>query len=92
LIAFRLFENYMGLSYEKFVNKNSSLMIKKGEKIGIIGESGSGKSTVIDLIIGLYRPKSGIILIYEKELNEKNIKSWREKNRLYSSNDLFKRW
>jgi ATP-binding cassette subfamily B protein len=82
----------MGLSYEKFVNKNSSLMIKKGEKIGIIGESGSGKSTVIDLIIGLYRPKSGIILIYEKELNEKNIKSWREKNRLYSSNDLFKRW
>jgi ABC-type multidrug transport system fused ATPase/permease subunit len=28
LIAFRLFENYMGLSYEKFINKNSSLMIK----------------------------------------------------------------
>jgi ATP-binding cassette subfamily B protein len=64
---------------KKEILKNVNLTIKKGEKIGIIGESGSGKSTLIDLIIGLYRPKSGIILIDEKELNENNIKSWREK-------------
>jgi ABC-type multidrug transport system fused ATPase/permease subunit len=64
---------------EKEILKNVNLIIKKGEKIGIVGESGSGKSTLIDLITGLYRPKGGIISIDEKELNEKNIKSWRKK-------------
>lgn len=63
----------------KPILKDINLTIKKGEKVGIIGESGSGKSTLIDLIIGLYKPKNGKILIDEKELNEKNMKSWRKK-------------
>ncbi|WP_024790821.1 MULTISPECIES: ABC transporter ATP-binding protein [unclassified Lebetimonas] len=70
----------VGFSYgEKEVLKDINLVIKKGEKIGIVGESGSGKSTLIDLIIGLYRPKYGKIFIDENLLNEKNIKSWRQK-------------
>lgn len=40
-----------------------SMRIKKGEAIGIIGESGSGKSTFADILLGLYRPKSGGILM-----------------------------
>jgi ATP-binding cassette subfamily B protein len=63
----------------KPILKNVNLVIKKGEKIGIVGESGSGKSTLIDLIIGLYKPKKGGIFIDGVELNEKNIKSWRNK-------------
>ncbi len=64
---------------KKWVLKDIDLVIKKGEKIGIVGESGSGKSTLADIIIGLYKPKSGKILIDDTELNAKNIKSWRKK-------------
>lgn len=48
---------------EKDALKNISLRIKKGESIGIIGETGSGKSTLIDVILGLLRPYKGSILI-----------------------------
>ena len=43
--------------------KNISLDIKKGEFIGIMGNSGSGKSTIIDIILGLLSPTSGQIKI-----------------------------
>ncbi|MCH7850253.1 MAG: ABC transporter ATP-binding protein [Nanoarchaeota archaeon] len=43
--------------------KNINFKIKKGEKIGIIGETGSGKSTIFKLILGLYKIRNGKILI-----------------------------
>jgi len=63
----------------KPILKNINLEIKKGEKIGIVGESGSGKSTLADIIIGLYKPENGHVFVDETELNENNIKSWRQK-------------
>jgi len=63
----------------KYVLEDINLTIKKGEKLGIVGESGSGKSTLIDIIIALYKPEKGKILIDDIELNESNIKSWRQK-------------
>jgi len=56
-----------------------SFKINKGEKIAITGESGGGKSTLADLIIGIYRPSSGKISIDGEELSELNIRSWRKK-------------
>lgn len=45
--------------------KNVNFLIGKGECIGIVGETGSGKSTLVDLILGLLHPNSGEILIDE---------------------------
>lgn len=43
--------------------ENINLNINKGDKIGIFGESGSGKSTFVDLICGFSKPTSGAILV-----------------------------
>ena len=56
-----------------------SLEIKKGEKIAFTGESGGGKSTLVDLIIGIHKPKSGSIYIDNTALNNDNIRGWRKK-------------
>lgn len=42
--------------------ENISFTIKPGEKVGIVGRIGSGKSTLQKLILGLYRPQSGAVL------------------------------
>ncbi|MDA9648906.1 ABC transporter ATP-binding protein/permease [Alphaproteobacteria bacterium] len=66
-------------SYSKQGNvtlNNMNLKIFKGEKIGIIGETGGGKSTLVDLIMGLFPPTEGAILIDKRPLNQENIKSW----------------
>lgn len=53
------------LNAKKNAVKDVNLVIGKGECIGIVGETGSGKSTLVDLILGLLRPNSGEILIDE---------------------------
>lgn len=54
------------LNTEKDALSGINLKIKKGESIGIVGETGSGKSTMIDLLLGLLRPSEGDILIDNK--------------------------
>ena len=53
-----------------------SLTINKGERIGITGASGVGKTTLFNVILGLYRPTSGAIYIDGEELNQSNIRKW----------------
>lgn len=55
----------INFSYEddKLALKNINLMINKGEFVGIAGLSGAGKTTLADIIAGLLKPQSGIILI-----------------------------
>jgi ATP-binding cassette, subfamily B, bacterial PglK len=55
-----------------------SLEINKGEKIAITGESGGGKSTLVDIITGIHKPVSGKVFIDDTALNDDNIKSWRK--------------
>ena len=50
--------------------KDFSLSIKSGEKIAIVGASGSGKSTVSKVLSGLYKPWEGSILIDGKKLSD----------------------
>ena len=56
---------------------NINFKIKKGARIAIIGPTGSGKSTVADLIMGLLQPSEGSILIDGKFLSKKYYKFWR---------------
>ncbi|TRZ96027.1 ABC transporter ATP-binding protein [bacterium] len=70
------------------VLKNINLEIKKNESIAIIGESGIGKTTLVDLLLGLFSPIVGQILIDGIPLGEYSLESWR---RLigYISQDVF---
>ena len=56
--------------------ENLSLSIKKGERIGIQGASGIGKTTLFNLMLGLYKPTSGSILIDNTPLSAENIRKW----------------
>jgi len=62
---------------EQAVLKNLSLTIPKNTSVAFIGETGSGKSTLIDLILGLHRPNSGQLLIDGQPLDsEEKINAW----------------
>jgi len=54
---------HFGYNQKNKVLKGLNLNIKSGQTIGIIGESGSGKSTFVDLLVGLHKPVSGNIFI-----------------------------
>jgi len=53
-----------------------SVTIQKNMSIGFIGPTGSGKSTLIDLLLGLHRPTSGRVLIDDRPLTPDLIPSW----------------
>lgn len=73
------FENvcYHYPSEEKLVVKNLNLNVKAGERIAVVGSSGSGKSTIMNLLIGLLSPTSGRILIDGKPLDEMPMQAYR---------------
>ena len=52
--------------------------IIKGEKIAIKGGTGSGKSTLVNIISGLFKPTKGSILIDGIQINSKNLKNWQK--------------
>ena len=52
------------------VLKNINFTVKKGEKVGIIGKIGSGKSTIAKLLMNLYEPTEGSILVDNTELRQ----------------------
>lgn len=55
---------------------NLSLTINHGERLGIRGSSGVGKTTLFNLILGLYRPTSGGIYVDGERLDGENIRKW----------------
>jgi ABC-type multidrug transport system fused ATPase/permease subunit len=63
----------------KEVLHNISLEIKKGEKIALTGNSGGGKSTLADIIIGIQKPANGKFYADGIEINNSNVRNWRSR-------------
>jgi ATP-binding cassette subfamily B protein len=61
------------------VLQNFNLKVKKGETIALVGETGSGKSTIVNLLCRFYEPNSGEILIDGKDYRERSL-LWLQSN------------
>lgn len=64
---------------DKDILKNISIKVRKGEKIAIVGSNGAGKTTLVKLLLRLYDPKSGEILINGKDYKSLDPKTLRKK-------------
>ena len=73
--------NNVSFSYDKknYILENINFQIKKGLRVGIIGKTGEGKSTFLDLLMGLLEPENGTIYIDDVELTQDTNSSWQSK-------------
>ncbi|MEO6610496.1 MAG: ABC transporter ATP-binding protein [Aestuariivirga sp.] len=62
---------------EKQVLEHVNLAIPAGSITVLIGESGAGKTTIVDMIVGLNRPAGGVILLDGIDMAEVSLKAWR---------------
>ena len=58
--------------------KDISINIPSKSTVGIVGATGSGKTTMVDIILGLLEPKKGTIEVDGKIITEKNSRSWQK--------------
>ncbi len=65
-------------SGEEYVLRGINLTIPSGKTTAIVGVSGSGKTTIIKLLLGFYPPSRGVLLLGENNLNELSMTSWRK--------------
>jgi subfamily B ATP-binding cassette protein MsbA len=56
-----------------------SFEFEKGEFIGVVGQSGAGKSTIVSLLVRMYEPDSGEVRANGRSIHEINIDEWRSK-------------
>lgn len=71
-VSFRYNEN------SDYILKNLNFKINPGEKIAFVGNNGAGKSTLINLLLRLYEPVSGKILLDGINIQDYNIKAYRK--------------
>ncbi|MFC1631076.1 ABC transporter ATP-binding protein [Candidatus Omnitrophota bacterium] len=84
--SFAGLQNKIALENVYFAHKERQNLInglniafKKNQVTAIVGATGSGKTTIINLILGLFRPSSGRIRVDGVDLQEYDIQSWRER-------------
>ena len=63
-------------SQDKYALNNVSFEIKSGEKLGLVGNNGSGKSTIVRLLLRIHDPNEGRILINGIDLREVDLDEW----------------
>ena len=74
---------------------NLSLAIRNGESVGFIGSSGSGKSTMVDVILGLLTPNAGQVMVDSEDIQQ-NLRTWQDKvgyvpQHIYLTDDTLRR-
>ena len=57
--------------------RNLSFAMQQGEVLGIIGGTGSGKSTLVQVLLGLYKPDKGTVALYQAGNSPQNLAQWR---------------
>jgi len=72
----------------KPVLNNISMTIGSGQRVGLVGGSGAGKTTLIKIIASILRPQKGHVLFGGNELNRKDLLSWKTKIGMVSQ-DVF---
>lgn len=60
------------------VLRNISFSVEPGKKIGIVGHSGAGKSTIVNLLLRLYDPSSGRVLVDGRDLRDVGMNTYQE--------------
>lgn len=82
--------DHVSFSYNKGENniEDISFSLKRGETLGIIGATGSGKSTVVNLLMRFYDVGSGAVRIDGKDIRTMNIKTLRKKFGTVFQNDV----
>ena len=65
-----------------------SLVIRAGEKIGIVGSTGAGKTTLGDVVLGLLRPQHGCIVVDGTPVTGENLRAW-QRSVGYVPQDIF---
>lgn len=75
-----VFKNvFFGHGGRKMVLKSVSFEVKPGEVVALVGESGVGKTTLIEMILGFHFPQKGRVLVDGHDLRTLDLRSWREK-------------
>lgn len=80
--------NYSYPGEKQEILKNFNLEIPKNSFVCITGESGIGKTTIIDIIAGILKPTSGKIFIDNKRLNKNNENYWKNNIGYVSQNTI----
>ncbi len=79
--------NYTYPNVSRTTLKDIELTIPVKSTIGLIGATGSGKTTIVDIILGLLEPQKGILEVDEKIITEQNLRSW-QRNIGYVSQNI----